>query len=628
MALQHDTKLADADTDATRFDDGEVVGEYERPAGHDGLHAHGATFAYDALPPPSEGQFIRLTEILGELTQAGCVQCLLHQAPFDHDTPNYETLSYCWGTSSDLHTNPCNGQRLQVTQTEHKALHALRIPDRSRLVWIDQPCINQKDDAEKVQQVTIMQDIYQRSSLTIAWLGDASDHTDTALKAAHRIIMAATSDAFLKTLREAFGGPWSAHSMKRLVERRRDWGDARPSRSEWTSMSVLRGRPWFTRMWVIQEVAVSGRVLLQCGEARLDFAELMWAVSLAMMSTADRKRQVSLGHSAMKQLTFLSSSRQAEPSDARLRLPRLLRAAQSFGATDPRDKLFTLYGLTITDLSSLDLKADYSSPADWVYMKTLSTLMRESGSLQLLELPLSLTHLPLNPCPYPGWEDLDERERQEAIEQVLNDTRSEEEEAAQKFSLLAVSEGSKLSTFVLEDSGALRLSGQLVDKVNQTSRALKVPLFVGCEYYTVMDEASTQKEGLQAYGGIMKDTYRGVREYAQALTERDEMVMARASTSYPTGEPLLTAYRKALTAGSVLLNEDDAAEVFAEWRKLFKPARFISKLGNLLGAPGGLAIAGLAVGGQTVSRETRDAALSGFENGSGWKNEVSILHLL
>ncbi len=110
-----------------------------------------------------------------------------------------------------------------------------------------------------------------------------------------------------------------------------------PSRSEWTALSVLLGRPWFARMWVLQEVGVSGHVVVQCGEAQLDFDELMWAVSVSMLATAGRKRQVALGRSNVKKLMFLSSLRQSEPSDASLGLPRLIEAAQSFGATDPRD---------------------------------------------------------------------------------------------------------------------------------------------------------------------------------------------------------------------------------------------------------------------------------------------------
>ncbi len=107
---------------------------HERSGERESVDADLAVFSYDALPLPSEGQYIRLTEILGELTDAGCVQCLLHHIPLDHDTPEYETLSYCWGISSDVHTISSNGQRLRVTQTLHLAMHALLTPGQSRLV--------------------------------------------------------------------------------------------------------------------------------------------------------------------------------------------------------------------------------------------------------------------------------------------------------------------------------------------------------------------------------------------------------------------------------------------------------------------------------------------------------------
>ncbi len=287
-------------------------------------------------------------------------------------------------------------------------------------------------------------------------------------------------------------------------------------------------------------------------------------------------------------------------------------------------------------------------------MQTVSALMRESGSLQLPELvnkpskrsPLLPSWVPsLEPSTlavdslsgstwsdvftigrkmqrrlivltlesrFPNWYTLDADKREEAIEQAL-DELGVDRETSPEIPLLAVSKASKLSTFNLEESGALRLSAQLFDKVNQTSRALKVPLFVGAEYHTLVDEADTVKITLQAYGGIFKNLYRDVREYAQALTERDEMVMARESTSYPTAEPLLTAYRKTLTAGSLLLNEEDATEVFTEWRKLFKPARLMSKLGSSIGASGGMAVMNLIVGGQTVTSRNSDVFFAMIE---------------
>ncbi|KAK5690904.1 hypothetical protein LTR97_012067 [Elasticomyces elasticus] len=568
-------------------------------------------YVYERLPPSNHGRFIRLVEVLPELNEAGSVQCYIHEVSLDENTPKYQTLSYSWGTISDMYNISCNGQSLKITQTLHRALLALRLPDKSRSIWIDQLSINQQDAIEKTQQVAMMRDIYQGSSLTIAWLGDATDDTDIALKAAHRIAVAATSDTVQDAIQGKFTGPLS-NQLRNLLE-----------------------------------AGVSERVLLRCGSASLDFDELMWAVGIALVAITERSSAASIG--ALQQLMFLSGIRQAKRSDKRLRLPRLLEAVRMFGATDPRDKFFALFGLTRTDLSRLGLQADYSAPADFVYTRTLTRLMKDAGNLDLLELvnkpwtsmPNMPSWVPTLEAKWPfleslsgslGWTDFviggkmrrqlvlvaakasmpeknDESEEEWTAKiEPADDELSEDEEVDEPLPVLAVSQGSTLSTFVLEDSGALRLSGQLVDKVHETSSVLEARLFDAGEYAMAIDESGTVRSALGSFGDVTKTMFRRVRDYAQALTERDQMVMMRKHITYPTGEPLLIAYRKALTAGSVVLEDEDAERVFAEWRRLLMPAQMMARVRKTLGnfrSSGVSTIAGLIIGNQTVTRETR-----------------------
>ncbi|KAK5737564.1 hypothetical protein LTR17_006611 [Elasticomyces elasticus] len=640
----HKFSDTDLDEDAVEWNDtGFDAGE-----GHDASNGDLDPYVYERLPPSSQGRFIRLVEVLPELTEAGSVQCYIHEVSLDENMPKYQTLSYSWGTISDMYNISCNGQSLKITQTLHRALLALRLPNKSRLIWIDQLSINQQDTIEKTQQVAMMRDIYQGSSLTIAWLGDATDDTDTALKAAHRIAVAVTSDTVQDALQGRFTGPLSNQLRNLLVNRRGSWGEAKPSSSEYAAIAVLLRRPWFRRVWkVIQEAGVSERVLLRCGGASLDFDELMWAVGIALVAITERSSAASIG--ALQHLMFLSGVRQAKRSDERLRLSRLLEAVQIFGATDPRDKFFALFGLTRTDLSRLGLQADYSAPTDFVYTRTLTRLMKDAGNLDLLELvnkpwksmPTMPSWVPSLEAKWPfldplsgsrGWTDFvigrkmrrqlvavaakanmpeknDESEEEwTATVEQATDELSEDEEVDEPLPVLAVSQGSTLSTFVLEDSGALRLSGQLVDKVHETSSVLEARLFDAGEYAMAVEESGTVRSALGSFGDVTKTIFRRVRDYAQALTERDQMVMMRRHITYPTGEHLLTAYRKTLTAGSVVLEDEDAETVFAEWRRLLMPAQMMARVRKTLGnfrSSGVSTIAGLIIGGQTVTRETR-----------------------
>jgi hypothetical protein len=44
-----------------------------------------------------------------------------------------------------------------------------------KLIWIDQICINQKDDNEKASQVELMANIYKGAKRVSAYLGQAAD---------------------------------------------------------------------------------------------------------------------------------------------------------------------------------------------------------------------------------------------------------------------------------------------------------------------------------------------------------------------------------------------------------------------------------------------------------------------
>ncbi|KAK4902204.1 hypothetical protein LTR27_001107 [Elasticomyces elasticus] len=634
----HKFSDTDLDEDAVEWNDPGIDAQ-------EGYHFD--PYVYERLPPSNHGRFIRLVEVLPELNEAGSVQCYIHEVSLDENMPKYQTLSYSWGTISDMYNISCNGQSLKITQTLHRALLALRLPGKSRLIWIDQLSINQQDTIEKTQQVAMMGDIYQGSSLTIAWLGDATDDTDKALEAAHRIAVAVTSDTVAAALQGRFVGPVSNQLRNLLVNRRGGWGEAKPSSSEYAAISVLLRRPWFRRVWIVQEAGVTERVLLRCGDSSLDFDELMWAVGIALVATTERSSAASIG--ALQHLMFLSGIRQAKRSDERLRLSRLLEAVQMFGATDPRDKFFALFGLTSTNLSGLGLQTDYSVPADVVYTRTLTTLMRDDGSLDLLELvngtsksmPTLPSWAPSLEAKWPfldllsgsrGWTDFvigrkmrrqlvavavgarlpekndaSEEEWTATVEQAT-DELSEDEEVDDPVPVLAVSQDSTLATFVLEDSGALRLLGQLVDKVHETSSVLEARLFDAGEYAMAVEESGSVWSALGSFGDVTKTIFRRVRDYAQALTERDQMVMMRKHITYPTGEPLLTAYRKALTAGSLVLEDEDAEKVFAEWRRLLMPAQMMARVRKTLGnfrSSGVSTLAGLIIGNQTVTRETR-----------------------
>lgn len=115
-------------------------------------------------------------------------------------TPTYEALSYAWGTQVDPEsvdiqtasgaevadlelTLDCDEAQksvvsstavsvretqtfgtVPVTRNLATLLPYLRLPDRSRTLWINALCVNQSDARERSQQVRRMADIYQKAT--------------------------------------------------------------------------------------------------------------------------------------------------------------------------------------------------------------------------------------------------------------------------------------------------------------------------------------------------------------------------------------------------------------------------------------------------------------------------------
>ena len=98
--------------------------------------------------------------------------------------PEYEALSYCWG-STDLCTGTLvstpDGQEQIYRVSEHLAtcLHSLITTERAEqnktgYFWIDQIGINQEDVTERKIQVRLIAKIYKTASRVVVWLGQES----------------------------------------------------------------------------------------------------------------------------------------------------------------------------------------------------------------------------------------------------------------------------------------------------------------------------------------------------------------------------------------------------------------------------------------------------------------------
>lgn len=129
-------------------------------------------FEYQAL---HHAESIRVIELFPALNRdKPIIINLLESLP---NSPfHYEALSYTWDDQTPTRDIICNEASLRVTDNVFQALRQLRSgKGQRRNLWIDAICINQKDQAEKTSQVSMMGNIYARADRVNVWLSRSTE---------------------------------------------------------------------------------------------------------------------------------------------------------------------------------------------------------------------------------------------------------------------------------------------------------------------------------------------------------------------------------------------------------------------------------------------------------------------
>ncbi|KAK4954660.1 hypothetical protein LTR10_008093 [Elasticomyces elasticus] len=243
------------------------------------------------------------------------------------DEPYYEALSYTWGdagntteiwirnartsslkSSSDTEssfTSSTDASRdsiqIPVTVSLYSALRRLRWNCRTRVVWADALSVNQDDLTEKSQQVSMMGDIYQAARSVKIWLGeDQNPRTkrwrDLALRgycwnARSKVddLPIAPRDLWsVADMSPATIHGWQAtciseyrEDMDMLELEQEGWQPKAMDADVELTVIMLKAlhdvlsRPWFTRLWVIQEVTLAKRAEALVGSSVLPFRQIV-----------------------------------------------------------------------------------------------------------------------------------------------------------------------------------------------------------------------------------------------------------------------------------------------------------------------------------------------------------------
>lgn len=212
-------------------------------------------------------RWIRFIKILPSERCSDTIECRLDIVKLA-DNPDYEALSYQWGTSTGDRTIHVNNYPMLVTTNLEAALRQFRsVSDRETpYLWADAICINQRNVQEQNWQVTLMRDIYSNASNVRIWLGTADESSPLAFS----------------LLRRIFGGEFDEERSHMAIS-----DTDTSSEQRLAVLAEFFRNPYWSRRWIIQEIRLAKRRTLHCGWLALDFPVKEGLNKLAMYILAN-----------------------------------------------------------------------------------------------------------------------------------------------------------------------------------------------------------------------------------------------------------------------------------------------------------------------------------------------------
>ncbi|MCJ1394577.1 hypothetical protein MMC18_007457 [Xylographa bjoerkii] len=211
-------------------------------------------YAYEKLSQPNA---LRILKLHGASSFGDDLHCDLVESQLS-SPGSFEAVSWCWGKEdfSRILRVHVEGEQFSfpISPNLESALRALRNETLERSLWVDAICIDQKNMNERNSQVPNMDQVYGKAENVCIWLGDSDDSSQVALKF--------IKDEVLKI--------WEFDKLCENLKKSK----------QWHALVMLMKRPWFSRRWVVQEVALGSRGTIHCGTDTLDWQQFADAVSL------------------------------------------------------------------------------------------------------------------------------------------------------------------------------------------------------------------------------------------------------------------------------------------------------------------------------------------------------------
>ncbi|RMJ13287.1 hypothetical protein CDV36_007061 [Fusarium kuroshium] len=271
----------------------------------------------------------------------------------------YEVVSYDSRDKELCRTIKVDGHHVMVTDHLYSALRHLRADD-ARNLWIEDLSTDGPDKEREGNQ-QYKESILREAFQVIIWLGAAP----RKLKRLIPLFDESPSVSF-----EDDSG-----SMAQIF-------------------SELLKRPWWNRLWSVQELALPPKVIVQCGKHRIPWSNFAQTIDLSYI---DSNHSVETSRAKTMALTRTKYQSEISYEYGLLSLAWEFRDSQ---VDDNRDKLYALLGLLPEE--ERIIKVDYSKNVDQVYMDFVQAWINHYGSLLILNLTQRQQRGPHSTW-YPRW---------------------------------------------------------------------------------------------------------------------------------------------------------------------------------------------------------------------------------
>ena len=317
-----------------------------------------ATYQYHPLQYPGQIRLLRLQP--GD--ELASIQITIFPVLLG-EKPIYEALSYTWGDPNPRALISCNedGDTIEITLNCEAALRRLRAKDKERILWIDAVCIDQSNIGERSRQVRLMSMIYQQAQRVLAYLGEASDDSDLGID----FILEDAASTFGSSGRPSVGlGPNNFSSpQQKAVDR-------------------ILERPYFERIWILQEILLAREVQVILGNKTVD-----WRAFSRTVYHVDKNKKLFLGpkyHGKPPKVVFYRDQSTKRPTlitDKPDSLLAFLKDTRHCKSSDPRDMVYALLGMS---LEKDDFLPNYDLSTRDVFISLTKFFIKRDKKLDVL----------------------------------------------------------------------------------------------------------------------------------------------------------------------------------------------------------------------------------------------------